>query len=258
MSLIRVEGLGKRYGTREGDVLALSGVDFSVSPGEFVTLVGPSGCGKSTLLYILGGFMPPDAGTVSVNGAPVRGPGIDRGVVFQEYALFPWLTVAGNIGYGLDSLGVRGAERAERIAHYVRLIGLEGFERRYPRELSGGMKQRVAIARTLAYDPAILLLDEPLGALDAQTRESMQDELLRLWQATGKTVVMVTHDVSESVYLSQRILVLSRRPGRVVRTFQADLDRSGGREQVMLSAAFNELRNAVWLAVRHQAGPDAA
>jgi NitT/TauT family transport system ATP-binding protein len=251
---IRLRGLGKRYRSRDGgEVAALDGVDLAVESGEFVTIVGPSGCGKSTLLYILAGFLPPTTGQALVDAAPVIGPGVDRGIVFQEYALFPWLTVFQNISYGLEMKGRPRLEREEIARHYIKLIGLEGFERRFPRELSGGMKQRVAIARTLAYEPSILLLDEPFGALDAQTRELMQDELIRLWEATRKTVLMITHDVSEAVYLSQRVLVMSRRPGRIVSEFPVTLDRGGTREQVILSAAYTELRNRVWLAVREEA-----
>ncbi|HTK01997.1 MAG TPA: ABC transporter ATP-binding protein [Bordetella sp.] len=253
MSLITVSNLSKRYGSRHGDVMALRDVNLSIREGEFVSIVGPSGCGKSTLLYLIGGFLQPEQGTIHTNGQRVTGPGVDRGVVFQEYALFPWLTVAGNIEYGLKEAGKPAEERARIVRHYVNLIGLAGFENRYPKELSGGMKQRVAIARTLACGPRILLLDEPLGALDAQTREGMQDELLRIWQATSTTVVMITHDVSEAVYLSSRIVVMSRRPGTVVEEFGVDLDRTQGREALMLSDSFNALRNKVWLSVRHQA-----
>lgn len=254
---IQIERLGKTYRSREGEVVALQGVDLTVDTGEFVTIVGPSGCGKSTLLYILAGFLPPTAGDVRVDGIPVRGPGVDRGVVFQEYALFPWLTVFQNVTYGLEMKGLSRADREEIARRYVKLIGLEGFERRFPRELSGGMKQRVALARTLAYDPGILLLDEPFGALDAQTRELMQDELIRIWEATGKTVVMITHDVSEAVYLSQRVAVMSRRPGQIVREFRVDLDRAASREDVVLSQRYTDLRNRVWLAVREEVLKDA-
>jgi NitT/TauT family transport system ATP-binding protein len=253
MSFIRVEGLCKHYDSRHGQVLALDHVDLAVREGEFLSIVGPSGCGKSTLLYLLGGFLRPDAGTIEAAGKPVRGPGVDRGIVFQEYALFPWLTVAGNIEYGLKEAGMDAGRRAETVQRYVNLIGLAGFERRYPKELSGGMKQRVAIARTLACGPRMLLLDEPLGALDAQTREDMQDELLRIWKATGTTVVMITHDVNEAVYLSERILVMSRRPGRVIEEIPVALDRARDREAIVLSGAFNEIRNRTWLSVRHQA-----
>ena len=252
MISICVKNLNKCYRVREGNLPALSAVDLEVAEGEFVSIVGPSGCGKSTLLYILGGFIRADSGLIEVGGKPVTGPGTDRGVVFQEYALFPWLTVTQNIRYGLEMTGVARREREETVRLLVRTIGLEGFEHRFPRELSGGMKQRVAIARTLAYDPTILLLDEPFGALDAQTRETMQDELLRLWQATRKTVVMVTHDVNEAVYLSDRVLVMSQRPGRMVAEFTIAIDRSGNRETTMLNADFNAVRNEVWLAVRRQ------
>lgn len=181
MNRICVKAVSKRYASDKGGVLALQSIDIAVKPGEFVTIVGPSGCGKSTALYIIAGFIEADEGSVTVGDKRVTGSGIDRGVVFQEYALFPWLTVEGNIEYGLQTTGVRKEERRQIVRRLVALIGLEGFETRFPRELSGGMKQRVAIARTLAYDPEILLLDEPFGALDAQTRETLQDELLRIW-----------------------------------------------------------------------------
>jgi NitT/TauT family transport system ATP-binding protein len=252
MISICIKNLNKCYRARDGDVLALADVDVDVAEGEFVTIVGPSGCGKSTLLYILGGFIGADGGTIEVDGKAVAGPGIDRGVVFQEYALFPWLTVVQNIRYGLEMTGVPRERREQTVERLIDTIGLQGFEHRFPRELSGGMKQRVAIARTLAYDPKILLLDEPFGALDAQTREFMQDELLRLWQAARKTVVMVTHDVNEAVYLSERVLVMSQRPGRIVQEFKVAIDRTGEREATVLNDDYNRLRNEVWLAVRRQ------
>lgn len=255
MNAIEISGLNKRYQGRGGEVPALSDISLTVAEGEFVSVVGPSGCGKSTLLYILGGFLPADGGAIRVAGDPVTGPGVDRGVVFQDYALFPWLTVIQNIRFGLEMTGVPRRKRDEVARRYIQTIGLEGFEDRYPRELSGGMRQRVAIARTLAYDPKILLLDEPFGALDAQTRETMQDELLRIWMGTRKTVIMVTHDVHEAVYLSQRVVVLSKRPGRIVDEFAIGIDRSGGREATVLSDHYNHLRNEVWLSVRRQTSP---
>ena len=233
-------------------MLALRGTDLTVNEGEFVSIVGPSGCGKSTLLYVVGGFLAAD-GEVVIDGAPIKGPGTDRGVVFQEYALFPWLTVRDNISFGLERQGVAAAEREKVVSGLVKVIGLAGFENRYPRELSGGMKQRVAIARTLACDPAILLLDEPFGALDAQTREIMQDELLRIWLETRKTVLMVTHDVTEAVYLSNRICVMSARPGQIIEEFTVALDRGRSREELVVSEPFNSIRNRVWLSVRRQA-----
>jgi NitT/TauT family transport system ATP-binding protein len=249
---IRIRDVSKTYGSDGEQVKALDPIDLAVNEGEFVSIVGPSGCGKSTLLYIIGGFIPA-AGEVLIDDRAISGPGIDRGVVFQEYALFPWLTVRRNILYGLENRDLARARRDEIADRLIGVIGLQKFEHRYPRELSGGMKQRVAIARTLACDPAILLLDEPFGALDAQTREVMQDELLRIWLTTRKTVLMVTHDVGEAVYLSNRICVMSARPGRIVEEYTVALDRSAGREQIMLSDAFNRVRNTVWLSVRKQA-----
>jgi NitT/TauT family transport system ATP-binding protein len=249
---IEIQNLSKTYPGEKSPVLALRAVDVSIAEGEFVSIVGPSGCGKSTLLYVVGGFLQAD-GAVRVDGKPVDGPGTDRGVVFQEYALFPWLTVRNNILYGLERGALPSDERARIAERWIGVIGLKGFEHRYPRELSGGMKQRVALARTLACDPAILLLDEPFGALDAQTREVMQDELLRIWLETRKTVLMITHDVSEAVYLSNRICVMSARPGHIVDTFEIDLDRTIPREALFTSDAFNKIRNAVWISVRREA-----
>jgi NitT/TauT family transport system ATP-binding protein len=249
---IQICAIAKTYVSDHGPVPALSLTNLDIDEGEFVSIVGPSGCGKSTLLYIVGGFITAE-GEVLVDGKSISGPGIDRGVVFQEYALFPWLTVRRNILYGLENRDYTPQQRAQIADRLIGVIGLKGFEHRYPRELSGGMKQRVALARTLAGDPAVLLLDEPFGALDAQTREVMQDELLRIWFETRKTVLMVTHDVNEAVYLSNRICVMSARPGRIVEQFTVAVDRSIGREQVMLSEAFNRVRNEVWLSVRRQA-----
>ena len=249
---VDIKGVSKTYPGDRQAVQALQTVNLSIKTGEFVSIVGPSGCGKSTLLYVVGGFLPA-AGEVLVDGKAIAGPGIDRGEVFQEYALFPWLTVRNNILYGLERGGLPADERARITDRLIGVIGLNGFEDRYPRELSGGMKQRVAIARTLACDPSILLLDEPFGALDAQTREVMQDELLRIWLETRKTVLMITHDVSEAVYLSNRICVMSARPGKIVEEFTIDLDRTIPREQLFTSDAFNKVRNEVWISVRKQA-----
>jgi NitT/TauT family transport system ATP-binding protein len=249
---IIVDDVSKEFGADKDKVQALKNIKLTVREGEFVSIVGPSGCGKSTLLYMLGGFVPPSSGRLLADGRLISSPGVDRGIVFQEYALFPWLTVFDNIAYGLEMTGIPAAQREKAVEHYVALIGLKGFERRYPRELSGGMKQRVALARTFAYEPSILLLDEPFGALDSLTRETMQDELRRLWRTTGKTIVMVTHDVGEAVYLSNRVCVMSQRPGQIVEEFSIDLDRSGERENVVLSEAYTAIHNAVWLSVRRQ------
>ncbi len=254
---IEIRNLTKRFGT-DGSVKALDDVNLTIEKGEFVSIVGPSGCGKSTLLYMLGGFVEPSEGTLAVNGVTVTGPGTDRGIVFQEYALFPWLTVFDNIAYGLIQQGIPKDRYIPTVERYIGLIGLTGFEKRYPRELSGGMKQRVALARTFAYEPDVLLLDEPFGALDAQTREVMQDELLRLWSSSQKTVLMVTHDVAESVYLSDRVCVMSKRPGRILTEFKVELDRTLSREELVLSPQFNTLRNEVWLALRHEVSSSGA
>ena len=254
MSGIAIAHLNKVYRSRTGKVPALIDINLDIGDGEFVSVIGPSGCGKSTLLYILGGFVAADGGSVLVDGRQVDGPGTDRGIVFQEYALFPWLTVEQNICYGLEMLDTPRRERNEIVRNLIHTVNLEGFERRFPRELSGGMKQRVAIARTLAYNPQILLLDEPFGALNSQTRESMQDELRRLWLKERKTVVLVTHDVDEAVYLSERVVVMSKRPGRIVEEFNIAVDREAGREATVLSEAFTRLRNEVWLSVRRQVG----
>jgi len=253
MTKILVRSISKDFVAKDGSkVGALSGVSLSVNDGEFVSIVGPSGCGKSTLLYIVGGFIPPTSGEVLVNGVRVERPGRDRGIVFQEYALFPWRTVLDNIMYGLEEMGLSRAEGMARATRLVHLMGLAGFERKYPRELSGGMKQRVAIARTLAYDPEVLLMDEPFAALDAQTRELMQEELLRTWRENKKTVLFVTHNVEEAVYLSQRVYVMSSRPGAIVKEFAVDVDMNRSREEITVSAEFTDLRNKVWLAVRQQ------
>src|SRR5436309_8964796 len=210
---------------RRRPVLALDDVSLAVGEREFLPLLGPSGCGKSTLLYLIGGFLPIEGGSILVEGKPVAGPGPDRGIVFQHFALFPWKTVRANILYGLERQGMPRAEREERAQTFIELVGLKGFEDSYPSQLSGGMKQRTAIARTLAFDPSILLMDEPFGALDAQTRSLMQDELLRIWQRTPKTVIFVTHYVQEAVYPADRVAVMSARPGRIKAIVGRNLDR---------------------------------
>jgi NitT/TauT family transport system ATP-binding protein len=204
-----------RAGSRT-PVAALDETDLAVERGRFVCLLGPSGCGKSTLLSMVAGLVRPTAGSIRVGGAAVTGPGPERGLVFQEYGLFPWLTVRGNIAFGLDCRGTPRAERESIVEKYVELTGLAGFESRYPHELSGGMKQRVAIARTLANDPRVLLMDEPFGAVDALTREALQDEILRLWRVERKTILFVTHSMMEAAYLADEIVMLTARPGRVL------------------------------------------
>src|SRR5262249_18139545 len=205
---------------------ALDDISIEVRPREFLALLGPSGCGKSTLLYLIGGFLPVEKGAIAVNGTAVKAPGPDRGIVFQHFALFPWKTVSENVRYGLELQKVPKAERLARGQQFIDLVGLSGFEDSFPSQLSGGMKQRTALARTLAFDPSILLRDEPFGALDAQTRHLMQSELLGIWQRTPKTVIFVTHDLQEAVYLADRVLVMSARPGRIKATVDTRFDKN--------------------------------
>ncbi len=253
MARIDVRGLTKTFQAIKGETVeALSDLSFAVGENEFVGIVGPSGCGKSTLLYIIAGFITPTKGEVLIDHRTVRGPGPDRGIVFQEYALFPWRTVQDNIKYGLEEKGVPRGEADQIVQKYLRLMGLEGFQHKYPKELSGGMKQRVALARTLAYDPDVLLMDEPFGALDAQTRELQQDELLAIWREKKKTVLFVTHSVEEAVYLSERVVIMTARPGRIKSVVEIALDRSCSREDIMTSPEFSRLRNRVWLEVREE------
>jgi NitT/TauT family transport system ATP-binding protein len=236
---IVIDGVNHVYRPPRGrEVLALDQVSLEVANREFVALLGPSGCGKSTLLYLIGGFLPVEAGTISVDGKPVSGPGPDRGIVFQHFALFPWKTVRGNILYGLERQGMAKDERETRAMEFIELVGLQGFEDSYPSQLSGGMRQRTAIARTLAFDPKILLMDEPFGALDAQTRGLMQSELLRIWQRTPKTVIFVTHDVQEAVYLADRVAVMSARPGRIKTIVDTTFDKGG--DDIFKDKAFVE------------------
>jgi NitT/TauT family transport system ATP-binding protein len=232
-------------------VTALDGVSLAVRDREFVALLGPSGCGKSTLLYLVGGFLPIEEGAILVEGKPIAGPGPDRGIVFQHFALFPWKTVLKNVLYGLEKQKIPREERLRRAQAFIDLVGLSGFEDSYPAQLSGGMKQRAAIARTLAIDPRILLMDEPFGALDAQTRSLMQTELLRIWQHSRKTVIFVTHDVQEAVFLAERIAVMSARPGRVKEIVEVRLDKED--PELSRSRAFADTVDHVWSLVRAEA-----
>jgi ABC-type nitrate/sulfonate/bicarbonate transport system ATPase subunit len=213
--MMRIKDLSKRYVTNESEVLALSEIDLEIREGEFVSLLGPSGCGKSTLLKIVAGLLDASAGSVEIDGAVVTAPGPERAVVFQDYALFPWMTVEDNVEFGLEARGVPLEKRRQVSAELLKVVGLQEFAKKYPHHLSGGMKQRVSIARALAVEPQILLMDEPFGALDAQTRSVMQEELLRIWKVYRKTVVFVTHSIEESIYLSDRIVVMTARPGQI-------------------------------------------
>jgi NitT/TauT family transport system ATP-binding protein len=252
---VRAEGVGKVFTRRGRDpVTALRSIDLAARPGEFVSILGPSGCGKSTFLYIAAGFVAASHGTVRYDGRPVRRPGPERGFVFQEFALFPWKTVLGNVTYGLARQGVGRAERTERARHHLEMVNLGGVEKLYPKELSGGMKQRVAIARTLATDPDVLLMDEPFGSLDAQTRADLQIELTGIWERTHKTVLFVTHSVEEAIYLSDRIYVFSHRPARVKEVVEVKLDRPRDRERMLADPVYPELHRRIWDLLREDRG----
>lgn len=247
---LRVEGLTHAYGSEGAAVPALCRIDFAAEAGRFLVIVGPSGCGKSSLLLMMAGLRHPSAGRILCAGRPVTGPDPDRiGVVFQEANLFPWLTALDNVAFPLMLRRIPAGERRQRAGAMLRLVGLEGFDRRYPHELSGGMRQRVSIARGLVQDPPVLLLDEPFAALDEQTRMTMGDELLRIWAATGKTIVFVTHSLTEAVYLGDEVLVMSARPGRIIDRITVRLPRPRDYEMTA-SEAFGRLRDRIWQQIR--------
>ena len=228
------------------DFTAISNINLDVSKGEFLAIVGPSGCGKSTLLDILAGLTKPTSGEIYIDGKLVTGPALDRGIVLQGYALFPWRTVKQNVEFGLEVKKISTEERHEISEHFIQLVGLKGFEDCYPLELSGGMKQRVAIARALAYDPEVLLMDEPFAAVDAQTRETMQDELLRIWDDTKKTIIFITHSIDEAVYLADRVVVLSNNPGTIRDIIPVKLPRPRYKGDIKSSAEFVATRHRIW------------
>ena len=249
---ITIAGVSHCYRPPSGrPVLALEDVSLDVHGREFVALLGPSGCGKSTLLYLIGGFLPTETGKILIEGKLIGAPGPDRGIVFQHFALFPWKTVRANVLYGLERMGLPRDERQQRAQSFIDLVGLTGFEDSYPSQLSGGMRQRTAIARTLAFDPKILLMDEPFGALDAQTRGLMQSELLSIWQRTPKTVIFVTHDVQEAVYLADRVAVMSARPGRIKAIVDTKFDKSD--PAIFRNKAFTDKVDEIWNLVRIEA-----
>jgi NitT/TauT family transport system ATP-binding protein len=238
---ISIRGVSKKF----GDSVALEGVDLDLAENSFTCLLGPSGCGKSTLLNMIAGFTGPTTGEVLVDGVAVRGPSADRGVVFQEYALFPWRTAIDNVAFGPMLKGRSRAEQRATAMRYLALVGLAGHEQKYPGNLSGGMKQRVAIARALANDPSVLLMDEPFGALDAQTREVLQEEMLRIWEQDRKTLVFVTHSISEAIFLADRVVVMATRPGAVKQVFDLDLPRPRERSDPGFVALEREIKHLV-------------
>ncbi|AVS85017.1 sulfonate ABC transporter ATP-binding protein [Paracidovorax avenae] len=224
MSELKIQGVSRTFTSAKGPATqALLPVDFHIADNDFVTILGPSGCGKSTMLRIVAGLDQPTSGRVLLDGRPVEGPGADRGMVFQSYTLFPWLTIEQNIRFGLRERGMPEVQQKERAAYFIAKVGLRGFERHYPKQLSGGMQQRTAIARALANDPKILLMDEPFGALDNQTRVLMQELLLGIWEAERKTVMFVTHDIDEAIFMASRVAVFSARPGRIKTEIAVDL-----------------------------------
>ncbi len=248
--MVEIANLTKTYRSRDGqEVPALFGLSLEIRDGEIVTVIGPSGCGKTTLLRVVAGLVPCDAGEVSVGGRPVRGPGPDRAVVFQHFALLPWKSALDNVAFGLELKGVPLAERRERARRFVRLVGLEGFEYRLPRELSGGMQQRVGLARALLVAPEVLLMDEPFGALDDQTRRLMQDQFMALHAAQPKTVLFITHSMEEAVRLGDRVVLMTPRPGRVHEVIEVPLPRPRI-EEVEATREFIELRTYLWRQLR--------
>ena len=245
---LKIDNVHKTFHSRhrpQEAFVALDGVTLDVADGEFVTIVGPSGCGKTSLLDLLAGLTRPTDGQILLDGRPIAGPSLDRGVVFQQYALFPWLTAQGNIEFGLEAKGVPARERRDIALHFLDLVGLADFARHYPAELSGGMKQRVAIARSLAYDPEVLLMDEPFAALDAQTREALQCELLRIWEQSRKTIVFITHGIDEAVFLGQRVAVMSSRPGTIKHVVPIPSEFKAG-EDIRAHPELGRLRHEIW------------
>jgi NitT/TauT family transport system ATP-binding protein len=248
MSQIVIENVQKVFPTADKEVVALKDINLEIAKGEFVCLLGPSGCGKSTLLNAVAGFSLPTGGTITVDGKVVTKPGPDRGMVFQEYALFPWMTVAKNIAFAMEVQGRGKGEISSRVDQLLEVLKLKDFRDRFPKDLSGGMRQRVAIARVLAMDSPIMLMDEPFGALDALTRRNLQDELLRIWKEFGKTVLFVTHSIEESIYLADRIIVMTYRPGTIKRDQNVDLPRP----RDPAAPAFNDLKRDLGLLVMEE------
>lgn len=244
-TVIKIDHVVKKYETKNGEVLALSNVDMEIRENEFVCVVGPSGCGKSTLLNMIAGLLEPTEGCIYVNDKEVKGTGPERGVVFQQYALFPWLTVLKNVEYAPKLQGLRGKELEAEAMKYLKMVELEQFASAYPKELSGGMKQRVAIARAYAAKPQVLLMDEPFGALDAQTRTQLQSELIETWEKEQKTCFFITHDVEEAIILATRVVIMSARPGRIKEIVEVDIPYPRTQE-TKLSPRFLEIKNHIW------------
>lgn len=261
----RVYHIKGKDGKKTTEFEAIKQLDLTVKQGEFLAIVGPSGCGKSTFLDVIAGLAKPSSGEIFIDGKLIKGPALDRGIVMQGYALFPWRTVRKNVEFGLEIKNVPKQDRGKISQKYIEMVGLKNFADRYPHELSGGMKQRVAIARALAYDPEVLLMDEPFAAVDAQTRETLQEELLRIWEQTKKTIVFVTHGIDEAVFLADRVAVMSSHPGTIKDIVTINLPRP--RDGIRSSADFGWIRHKIWellqndavtLPVQKQEGPDVA
>ncbi|MCI5584889.1 MAG: ABC transporter ATP-binding protein [Lachnospiraceae bacterium] len=242
---VKIDNVKKIFNTRNGEMVALNGVSLDIMENEFICVVGPSGCGKSTLLNIIAGLLEPTSGKVYCDGKEVVGTGTERGVVFQQYALFPWMTVKKNVMFGLNLKGIKGQEAEQIAMKYIKMVQLEDFLNHYPKELSGGMKQRVAIARAYAVNPSVLLMDEPFGALDAQTRTQLQSELLETWEKERKTCFFITHDVDEAIILAQKVIIMSARPGRIKEIVDINIPYPRTQETKMTSE-FLELKNRIW------------
>jgi NitT/TauT family transport system ATP-binding protein len=248
---LAIDAVGKVFGTGDDEFLAIDRIDLSVGANEFVSIVGTSGCGKSTLLNMVGGLTDPTFGDIRIDGKPVTGPGRDRGFVFQGYSLFEWKTVEDNIRFALEKSRIGNGEKTEMVRHFIRAVGLAGFEKAFPRQLSGGMRQRVAIARALVYKPSLLLMDEPFGALDAQTRGMMQELLLKVWEEHKVTVLFVTHDVEEAIFLADRVVVLASRPGRLKKDLRIDLERPRHFD-IVTSARFSTYKREILADIREE------
>jgi NitT/TauT family transport system ATP-binding protein len=250
---IEFQKVSKTFQVRNStEFTAIDEISLKVETGEFMVIVGPSGCGKSTLLDLLGGLTQPTHGQILLDGKAITGPALDRGIVFQQYALFPWRSALGNVEFGLETKGVPEKQRRETAREYLALVGLSGFEDRHPHELSGGMKQRVAIARSLAYDPEVLMMDEPFAALDAQTRETLQAELLSIWKRSGKTIIFITHGIDEAVFLGQRVAVMTSRPGRIKHIVDIPAGLRESDDDVRSLPEFGRLRHEVWSLLREE------
>ena len=245
-NLTQVYYIRTKENAKKQKFTAIKDFSLSIDKGEFISIVGPSGCGKSTLLDIISGLSKANSGNIFIDGNTITGPALDRGFVMQGYALFPWRTVRRNVEFGLELKKIPKKERANISQEYLELVGLKGFEERYPHELSGGMKQRVAIARSLAYDPEVLLMDEPFAAVDAQTRETLQDELLRIWEKTNKTIIFVTHSIEEAVLLADRVVVLTKNPGTIKKVVEINLPRPRTNAEMRVSTDYSWITNNVW------------